>query len=120
MPRILIVEDEGRIAALLERGLRRYGFETEVSATGDDGLQRLLEAEFDLCLLDLRLPGKNGLDVLSEARAGGVTLPIMILSAWCDRETRATSLARGANDVVDKPFEFKDLLARIQSQLTSP
>lgn len=116
-PKILIIEDEARIAALLERGLQRNGFETEVSATGDRGLQRLLDAEFDLCLLDLKLPGIDGLDVLSEAREQGLTLPIFILSAWGDRDTRTTSLARGANDFVDKPFQFKDLLARIQAQL---
>ena len=120
MPKILIAEDEARIASLLERGLHRHGFETEISTTGNAALQRLLEGEFDLCLLDLMLPGKDGFDILRAVRAKGISLPIVVLSAWGDRDTRALSLTRGANDFVDKPFRFQELLERIQFQLASP
>ena len=115
--KILIAEDNERISALLELGLQENGFDTEVSATGTLALERLLEGSFDLCLLDLMLPLKDGMSVLVEAREQGVSLPIVIISVLGDRERCDLVLDKGANDFIDKPFSFNEILARVRAQL---
>ena len=115
MARILIAEDEARLAALLVRGLKRDGYETEVAATGDIALKLLLNGSFDLCLLDLMLPEMDGITVLGRARARGIVHPIVVLSALADRETKETCLSLGANDFIAKPFSVLVLRDRVRS-----
>ncbi|MEM9511613.1 MAG: response regulator [Cyanobacteria bacterium P01_E01_bin.48] len=117
MARILIAEDEERLAALLVRGLKRDGHETEVTASGDITLQLLLDDSFDLCLLDLMLPEIDGQTVLARARASGLVLPIVILSALADRDTQESCLSLGATDFIAKPFSLSGLRDRIRALL---
>jgi two-component system, OmpR family, response regulator QseB len=117
MNRILIVEDEPRLASFLEKGLRANGFTT---TTVHDGFQATVlaqDSEFDLMVLDLGLPGKDGLSVLRDVRAAGNRLPVLILSARDDTEIKVAGLERGADDYVTKPFRFEELLARVRVRL---
>jgi DNA-binding response OmpR family regulator len=113
--RILIVEDEPRLAAFLEKGLRADGYATAVVRDGAAATaMALADDAFDLVLLDLGLPGRDGLDVLRELRAHGRRLPVIILSA---RRDVVDGLELGADDYVTKPFRFDELLARIRVRL---
>jgi DNA-binding response OmpR family regulator len=117
MNRILIVEDEPRLASFLEKGLRANGFTT---TTVHDGFQATVlaqDSEFDLMVLDLGLPGKDGLSVLRDVRAAGNRMPVLILSARDDTEIKVAGLERGADDYVTKPFRFEELLARVRVRL---
>ncbi|MET0908104.1 MAG: response regulator transcription factor [Ilumatobacteraceae bacterium] len=117
MSRILIAEDEARIASFLEKGLRSNGFST---MTVDDGLTAAAVARddtFDLMLLDLGLPGCDGLDVLEQIRRRGERLPVIVLTARGSVPDRVAGLERGADDYVTKPFSFEELLARVRVRL---
>lgn len=115
--RILIVEDEFRIAAFLQKGLRKNGFTTAVAEDGDQAISMTQESNFDLLLLDLGLPGKDGWTVLRQLRDQGNQLPIIIVTARNSERDRTTSLVAGANDYLTKPFRFAELLARVRAQL---
>jgi len=115
--RILIVEDEPRLAAFLEKGLRANGFTTTTVHGGDEATALARDADFDLIVLDLGLPGKDGLSVLRDVRAAGQRLPVVILSARDDTEVKVAGLERGADDYVTKPFRFEELLARVRVRL---
>ena len=117
MNRILIVEDEPRLASFLEKGLRANGFTTTTVHDGYEATVRASDAEFDLMVLDLGLPGKDGLSVLRDVRAGGNRMPVVILSARDDTDVKVTGLERGADDYVTKPFRFEELLARVRVRL---
>lgn len=117
MNRILIAEDEVRLAAFLEKGLQKYGFVTAVAEDGQQALQMATTGDFELLLLDLRLPLKDGWTVLEELRSQGQKFPIIVVTALHDEGTRHAVLLKGANDYLTKPFQFKDLLARVQSYL---
>jgi DNA-binding response OmpR family regulator len=117
MNRILIVEDEPRLASFLEKGLRANGFTTTTVYDGFEATVRASDAEFDLMVLDLGLPGKDGLRVLRDVRAAGHRLPVVILSARDDTEVKVAGLERGADDYVTKPFRFEELLARVRVRL---
>jgi two-component system, OmpR family, copper resistance phosphate regulon response regulator CusR len=117
MTRILIAEDEDRITSFLEKGLRANGFTTEVAPTGDEALRRARSEEFDLLILDLGLPGKDGIDVLRELRGEGRPLPVVILSARDRIGDTVTGLDWGADDYITKPFRFDELLARVRVRL---
>jgi DNA-binding response OmpR family regulator len=115
--RILIAEDEPRLASFLEKGLRSNGFVTSVA---DDGAKAALMArddEFDLMVLDLGLPGKDGTEVLRELRASGQRMPVIILTARDDVSDKVGGLEGGADDYVTKPFRFEELLARVRARL---
>ncbi len=117
MNRILIAEDEPRLASFLEKGLRANGFVTTVA---EDGVQASLMAhddEFDLLVLDLGLPGKDGTRVLRELRAAGQHMPVIILTARDDVSDKVAGLEGGADDYVTKPFRFEELLARVRARL---
>ena len=117
MNRILIAEDEPRLASFLEKGLRSNGFVTTVA---DDGVKASLMAnddDFDLLVLDLGLPGKDGTDVLRELRASGQRMPVIILTARDDVSDKVSGLEGGADDYVTKPFRFEELLARVRARL---
>lgn len=117
MNRILIVEDDPRISTPLEKGLRINGFKTAIVRDGYAALQIARSADFDLLLLNLGLPGKDGWDVLRELRDRGEQMPIIILTARDSVADRVKGLTAGANDYVIKPFSFQELLARVQLRL---
>jgi two-component system copper resistance phosphate regulon response regulator CusR len=117
MNRILIVEDESRIASFLEKGLRANGFATRVTGDGAQALLLARTAEFDLLILDLGLPDRDGLDVLRELRKEGIALPVIILTARDRVGDRVMGLEGGADDYITKPFRFEELLARVRVRL---
>ncbi|NET32943.1 MAG: response regulator transcription factor [Cyanothece sp. SIO1E1] len=117
MSRILIAEDEVRVAAFVEKGLKAHGFTTAIAPTGPDTLTQALDDTFDLIVLDLGLPGKDGLNILEELRGQGCHTPIVILTARDDLQDKVTSFELGADDYVTKPFRFEELLARIRTRI---
>ncbi|PMB25295.1 response regulator transcription factor [Fischerella thermalis] len=119
MHRILIAEDEPRIASFLEKGLFSHGFTTAVVADGNEVVLMVQEGEFDLLILDLGLPGKDGIEVIEDLRGQGESLPIIILTARDDIKDKITGLESGADDYVTKPFRFEELLARVRVRLRS-
>ncbi|WP_028954241.1 response regulator transcription factor [Synechocystis sp. PCC 7509] len=117
MHQILIAEDEPRIVSFLEKGLRSHGFNTTVATDADSAIAMAQSQKFDLLILDLGLPGKDGLQVLAELRGQGEMLSIIILTARDDTKDKVAGLEAGANDYVTKPFRFEELLARVRVQL---
>ena len=117
MNRILIAEDEPRIAAFLEKGLRSNGFTTAIAADANEVISLALSEGFDLLLLDLGLPIKDGMEVLEELRGQGAQMPIIILTARDDVKDKVAGLEGGADDYVTKPFRFEELLARVRLRL---
>jgi DNA-binding response OmpR family regulator len=117
MTRILIVEDEDRIVSFLEKGLRANGYTTVAVGDGDSAVALARDDSFDLMILDLGLPGRDGRDVLRAVRARGERLPILVLTARDGVEDTVGSLEQGADDYVTKPFRFEELLARIRLRI---
>ena len=117
MSRILIAEDEPRISSFLEKGLRANGFTTTVTGDGQDALDLAATGEFDLLILDVGLPRRDGFSVLSELRANGSRLPVVILTARDSVEDTVAGLEGGADDYIAKPFRFEELLARVRTRL---
>jgi DNA-binding response OmpR family regulator len=115
--RILIAEDEPRLASFLEKGLRSNGFVTSVAEDGLKASSMARDDEFDLLVLDLGLPGKDGTEVLRELRASGQRMPVIILTARDDVSDKVGGLEGGADDYVTKPFRFEELLARVRARL---
>lgn len=116
-PRTLIVEDEPKVAAALREGLEGEGYDVVVESSGEAAFYRLTTDRFDVVLLDLRLPGRDGLEILSAARRRGVETPVVVLTARDTLEDRVIGLDAGADDYVVKPFAFAELLARIRAVL---
>jgi DNA-binding response OmpR family regulator len=117
MSRILIVEDEERIASFLEKGLRANGFATTVAMDGDKGAALARTGRFDLLILDIGLPGIDGFQVLRELREAGSALPVVILTARDSVQDTVAGLEGGADDYITKPFRFEELLARVRVRL---
>jgi len=117
MARILIVEDEPEIAAALSYDLKLEGYEVAVVADGEGGAQRGREAGWDLILLDIMLPKKDGFDVCRELRKAGVRTPILMLTARASEAEKVLGLDVGADDYVTKPFSGRELRARIRARL---
>lgn len=117
MNRILIAEDEPRIVAFLEKGLRANGFTTAVAQDAHQAILMAQSDNFDLLILDLGLPVKDGLMVLEELRGRGEQLAIIILTARDDVSHKVTGLEGGADDYMTKPFRFEELLARVRVRL---
>ncbi len=117
MYRILISEDEPRIASFIQKGLKANGFTVSIAKNAVETLNLVLGSEFDLLILDLGLPDKDGLQVLEELRGQGATLPIIILTARDDIDDKVKGLEGGADDYVTKPFRFEELLARVRVRL---
>ena len=117
MSRILVAEDEPRLAAFLEKGLRASGFTITVVGDGVNASTLARDDDFDLLILDLGLPRKDGLEVLRDLRAGGQRLPVIVLTARGDPHDRVEGLEMGADDYLPKPFHFEELVARIKARL---
>ncbi|MFC0528773.1 response regulator transcription factor [Phytohabitans kaempferiae] len=117
MNRILIAEDEPRIASFLTKGLRAAGYVTTVVETGVDAAAYARSADFDALILDLGLPGQDGLSVLAQIRSRGERLPVIVLTARDAVPDRVTGLDQGADDYMTKPFSFEELLARLRARL---
>lgn len=115
--RILIAEDDQRIAYFLEKGLRGNGFTTKVAGDGDLAYALARSDEFDLLILDIGLPRRDGFTVLRQLREEGVMLPVVILTARDSVPDRVTGLEGGADDYLAKPFSFDELLARVRLRL---
>ena len=115
--RILVVEDEPGIAFGLEMDLRAEGYDVLVATTGDDGLRLALREHFDLILLDVMLPGKDGYDVCRELRRSGAATPIILVTARSQEAEKILGLDVGADDYVTKPFSPRELRARIRALL---
>jgi two-component system copper resistance phosphate regulon response regulator CusR len=115
--RILIAEDEPRLAAFLEKGLRANGFATKTVEDGRDAALMARDEEFDLLILDIGLPGMDGFSALKTIRRDGQRLPVIILTARDDIDDKVAGLEGGADDYVTKPFRFEELLARVRVRL---
>ena len=113
--RILIVEDEDRISSFVRKGLEEQGFVAEVCADGDDGLHMALSTEFDALVLDIMVPGRDGLSILKELRQKGHTVPVILLTARTGLDDRVQGLDLGADDYLTKPFYVEELIARLRA-----
>ncbi|HEV7906104.1 MAG TPA: response regulator transcription factor [Pyrinomonadaceae bacterium] len=115
--RLLLVEDEARMARFIERGLREQAYAVDVATNGEDALYQAAINTYDAIILDVMIPRKDGLTVCRELRAGGVRVPVMMLTARDAVEDRINGLDTGADDYLTKPFEFGELLARLRALL---
>jgi len=119
LSRILIAEDDPLIGSFIQKGLRAAGFTTFLADDGEKAQGLSLTDEFDLMILDMGLPGREGFHVLQELRARGKTLPVLVLTGRRERDAVAC-LEAGADDYMKKPFAFEELLARVRTRLRSP
>jgi DNA-binding response OmpR family regulator len=115
--KLLLIEDDVKIARAVSRGLRAEGFTVETATRGDDGLWLATEGSYDLIVLDIMLPGRNGYQVCADLRASGDWTPILMLTAKDGDLDEAEGLDTGADDYLTKPFSFPVLLARIRALL---
>jgi two-component system copper resistance phosphate regulon response regulator CusR len=113
--RLLLVEDDARIARFVAKGLREQAYAVDVAATGDDALYQAAINTYDLVVLDVMIPGRNGFEVCRELRKSGQRMPILMLTARDAVEDRIAGLDHGADDYLTKPFEFRELLARLRA-----
>ena len=115
--RILIVEDEPSVGRSLQRGLAAERIDVTLAASGEEGFYLVLSETFDLMVLDLMLPGRDGIDILRALRGRGLSTPVIVVSARDAVEDRVRGLDVGADDYLVKPFAFEELLARIRALL---
>ena len=115
--RILVVEDEPIAATVLARGLREHAYAVDVAADGDAALEQVSVNDYDLLILDILLPGMNGLDLCRQLRADGAAVPVLMLTARGGLDERVEGLDAGADDYLAKPYHFKELLARVRALL---
>jgi len=113
--RVLLVEDDATIAAFVARGLREAGFAVEVAADGETALEHTRQHVYDVAVVDLMLPARDGLAVIDEMRRRGIKMPVLILSARRSVDDRVKGLQAGGDDYLTKPFAFAELLARVQA-----
>ncbi len=112
---ILIIEDEEQLCRSMAEGLRMDGYETDTCFDGEEGLELCMTENYDLILLDLNLPGIDGLEILRQFRTFNTNTPVLILSARVQIQDKVEGLDLGANDYLTKPFHFEELEARIRS-----
>ena len=113
--RALLVEDDATIAEFVERGLREAGFAVDHQSDGEGGLTAAAQAAYDVAIVDLMLPRRDGLSLIEELRRRGVATPVLILSARRSVDDRVAGLQKGGDDYLTKPFAFAELLARVQA-----
>lgn len=117
MKRILLIEDESSVVSFIKKGLAEEGYEVSVALEGNQGVQLALSHEYDLIILDIMLPGKNGLEICNEIRANNKKVAILFLTALGTAENIVLGLETGADDYLVKPFKFIELLARVKTLL---
>ncbi|MBI5529097.1 MAG: response regulator transcription factor [Deltaproteobacteria bacterium] len=115
--RILVVEDESKVASFIKKGLTEESYSVDVASTGPDGEYLAQINSYELLVLDLMLPGKDGIEVCLSLRAGGFKAPILMLTAKSALQDKITGLDSGADDYLVKPFAFEEMLARIRALL---
>ncbi|MGD0196521.1 MAG: response regulator transcription factor [Solirubrobacteraceae bacterium] len=118
--RVLVVEDEEKLASLLRRGLRQAGMAVDVASDGEGALLRATSTSYDLILLDVMLPGRDGVEVCRMLREREVWAPTLMLTALGEIDDRVRGLDAGADDYLTKPFSFEELLARIRALTRRP
>ncbi len=114
---VLVVEDEKKVASFIQRGLEAEHYSVDLSYDGEDGLTRLFDEDYDLLILDVMLPKRDGLAVLREIRKRGVQIPVLLLTARDTLADKVAGLDQGADDYLTKPFAFEELLARMRALL---
>lgn len=115
--RILLIDDEPGIRNFVSRGLRREGFTVDLAADGESGLRAALGPPYDLIILDLLLPGSNGIDLLRQVIRQNPAQPVIVLSALTDTSSKVRSFELGAGDYLAKPFSIEELMARVRARL---
>jgi len=118
--RVLLIEDDLKLAEVVVRGLREQNFDVEHAAEGSAGLEAMIRRDHDAVVLDVLLPGRGGLDVLREARRRGRTVPVLVLTSRGSVEDRVQGLDLGADDYLTKPFAFAELVARLRAITRRP
>lgn len=113
--RVLVVEDDSKIASFIGKGLRQGGFAVDVCSDGASGLDHALTVPYDAAVVDVMLPGVDGLTLVRRLRAGGNRMPVLFLSAKATVDDRVRGLQAGADDYLTKPFAFSELMARVQA-----
>jgi len=113
--RVLVVEDDPELAGLLRDGLREHRIDPTVAASFSDGREQALAGDYDVVILDVRLPGGTGFELCADLRRSGVTVPVLMLTALDAIDDRVRGLAVGADDYLTKPFAFRELVARLQA-----
>ncbi len=113
--RILVVEDEKKIATFVQRGLKEYGFVVDVVYRGDEALDIILDHHFDAVVLDIMLPGRDGLSILRVLRERAICVPVLILTARGEISEKVEGLNLGADDYLAKPFSIDELAARVRA-----
>lgn len=118
--RILLTEDDQRIARFIQKGLKENAYAVDVVENGEDALYQVEVNNYDLVILDIQIPNKDGFEVCEEIRQNGYNMPILMLTARDTIEDRIYGLDIGADDYLTKPFEFGELLARLRALLRRP
>lgn len=118
--RLLLVEDDAKLAVWLRQGLKEQGFGVDLAATAPEGLGLALATDYDAVLLDLMLPGVDGLDLLQQLRQRGSAVPVLVVTARSALEDRVRGLDLGADDYLAKPFDLRELLARLRAITRRP
>lgn len=118
--RILVVEDEQKIAQSIKKGLEQESFAVDISLSGDEGLDLGLTEDYDLIILDLMLPKKDGMEICRELREKGISIPILMLTAKGQISDKVVGLNLGADDYLTKPFDFEELVARVKALSRRP
>lgn len=118
--RVLVIEDDPTVGEFVRRGLEGQQWQVDWSTNGLDGESRAIRESYDLIILDMRLPGKSGIDVLRSLRAKGLEKPVLVLTAQDAVDAKVETLRAGADDYVTKPFAFEELLARAEALLRRP
>ena len=113
--KILIIEDENDISAFVKKGLHEAGYIVDTAFDGDDGYMKLLTEQYDAAVVDIMLPGMDGLTIIEKIRAKKINTPIIILSAKREVDDRVIGFRKGGDDYLTKPFSFSELLVRVQS-----
>ncbi|HEX7939247.1 MAG TPA: response regulator transcription factor [Gemmatimonadaceae bacterium] len=118
--RILVIEDDPTVGQYVKRGLEEHRWAVDLVVDGEDGERRASSEAYDLVILDMRLPGKSGLEVLHALRAKGFERPVLVLTAQDAVDAKVATLRAGADDYVTKPFAFEELLARVEALSRRP
>src|SRR5215212_11013383 len=118
--KILVIEDDPTVGNFIKRGLEQQRWGVDLVAHGDEGEQMATTGVYDLIILDMRLPGKSGLQVLNSLRARGFERPVLVLTAQDAIDAKVETLRAGADDYVTKPFAFEELLARVEALSRRP